>query len=219
MTYSYGPEDPNQPGAPAIPANAVDPGVTTHQAVPVPGQPQAPVPQFAAQQFAVPPPAAPSFTAPPVSAPPTAYLPVATSAPPSIAPATGVAAAPRRNVTLILAIVAAVLLAVSGVTGGLYFNEHSRLSDTKSTLQEQRDVVAQREAKIAESEKQVADLTSELATTKTTLTATTAERDVLVPCMRRVQELFDALDNKRPLTTILSQTDEACDKAEDAVNR
>jgi cell division protein FtsB len=203
MTYPYGPGDPNQPVVPAVPASVTDPAATL-QAAPVPGQPQGP---------AIPPAAAPPAPLP-VSVLPTAYLPVATSAPPAAAPA---ADANRRKLTLVLAVLGAVLLVVSGVLGGLYINERGRLADTKVALQQQREIVTQREATIAESEKQVSDLTGELATTKTSLTSTTAERDVLLPCMRRTQELFDAIDNNRELTAIIRQTSDACKKAEDKV--
>ncbi|MEN3608177.1 hypothetical protein [Plantactinospora sp. ZYX-F-223] len=130
----------------------------------------------------------------------------------------------RGRATLLLAILSVALLVLGGVGFGLYFNERGELRETRSDLntqlQEQRDTVTQRDAKIAETEKKVSDLTTELTTTKDNLSDVTKERDVLLPCMRRAQDMFDAARdrNESRLSTALRQADTACSKAQAGID-
>ncbi|MDG4785629.1 hypothetical protein O7626_06735 [Micromonospora sp. WMMD1102] len=125
---------------------------------------------------------------------------------------------------LLLAILAVALLVLGGVGFGLYFNERGELRETRSDLntqlQEQRDIVTQRDAKIAETEKKVSDLNTELTTTKNNLSDVTKERDILLPCMRRAQDMFDAARdrNESRLSTALRQADTACSKAQAGID-
>jgi hypothetical protein len=247
MTYPFGSENNPQPAAPPVPAQPAE--ATSYTPVPEqPVAPQAPAPP-AQQQAPAPPtvflpaqpmqpqpmqpmPAQPMPAQPmqPVSAPPTAYLPAMVEAPQVMGPATvvtdfGAPAGPsalRRNLVPVLAVVSGVLLLLSGVVIGLYVNERSELSKTRTTLQsqvqEQRDIVTQRDTKLAETEKRVGELTTELSVTETSLSSVTAERDVLLPCMRRVQELYDKLDARADLVAILTQTEDACNRAEETVS-
>ncbi|MEQ4305480.1 hypothetical protein ABNF97_29555 [Plantactinospora sp. B6F1] len=140
------------------------------------------------------------------------------SYPPGPRPALG------GRATLLLAILSVLLLALGGVGFGLYLNERGELretrSDLNSQLQEQRDIVTQRDQKIAETEQKVSDLTTELDTTKENLSTVTKERDVLLPCMRRAQDMFDAARdrNESRLSSALRQADTACSKAQAGVD-
>jgi len=133
----------------------------------------------------------------------------------------------RRPTVLILAIAAALLLVFSGLMLGLYLNDHGNLNDTKANLsstrsdlsaqvQEQKSLVTQEQGKFAESEKLRTDLETQLKTTKATLADVTAQRDTLVPCMRRIQDAFDSAANgdSRGIDTALKRARTSCDKAE-----
>ncbi|MFY1690763.1 hypothetical protein [Plantactinospora sp. WMMB782] len=130
----------------------------------------------------------------------------------------------RGRGTLLLAVLSVALLVLAGVGFGLYLNERGELRETRSDLntqlQEQRDTVTQRDAKIAETEQKVNDLTTELTTTKDNLSDITKERDVLLPCMRRAQDMFDAArdQNESRLRTALRQADTACSKAQSGID-
>jgi uncharacterized protein HemX len=151
--------------------------------------------------------------------------------PPSLAQTSGFpyqsAEARRRPTVLVLAIAAALLLVFGGLMLGLYLNDHGNLNDTKANLrdtkadlgaqvQEQKTLVTEQEEKLAASEKRANDLKTQLDTTKTNLAAVTGQRDVLVPCMRRIQDAFDSAANgdSRGISTALRRARTSCDKAE-----
>ncbi|WP_051797216.1 hypothetical protein [Catenuloplanes japonicus] len=149
----------------------------------------------------------------PTSGPPTVPFtgPYPPAAPPPAAPS-----APLGRNGMILAVLCAVLFTLAGIGFGLYLNERGELGDTRTELQEQREIVTQRDATIADAEKRATDLTTTLDTTKDTLAETTEERDALVPCMRGTQDIFTALreDNDDKLGRALDAAEEACGKAE-----
>ncbi|BCJ52173.1 hypothetical protein Asp14428_36480 [Actinoplanes sp. NBRC 14428] len=178
--------------------------------VPQPTVPQSTVPQPTVQYPPQPPaPAAPAY-APQISGTP--Y---------------GAAEARRPPTVLVLAIAAAVLLVFSGLMLGLYVNERGTVGDTKASLQstradltaqlnEQKTIVTQQQEKLAQAEKRANDLNTQLGTSKTKLTDVTSQRDVLVPCMRRIQDVFDSAANgdSPGISRALRQARTACDKAE-----
>ncbi|WP_305787101.1 hypothetical protein [Symbioplanes lichenis] len=165
------------------------------------------------------------FPSPPAQ--PTAPLP----APPPYPPvsATPFPAPPerRRPATLVLGIAAALLLVFGGLMLGLYLNEHGNLNDTKGNLrdtradltaqvEEQKGIVSSTQQKLADAEKKAGDLTTQLGATKADLAETKGQRDVLVPCMRRIQDAFDAASNGDGggVDRALRGARTACDKAE-----
>ncbi|WP_306211118.1 hypothetical protein [Actinoplanes sp. RD1] len=164
---------------------------------------------------------------PPNTSQPTAPLP----APPPYPPvsATPYPAPPerRRPTVLVLSIAAALLLVFGGLMLGLYLNEHGNLNDTKGNLrdtradltaqvEEQKSIVTSTQQKLADAEKKTGDLTSQLGTTKTDLAETKSQRDALVPCMRRIQDAFDAAANGDGpgVDRALRSARSSCDKAE-----
>ncbi|WP_211192218.1 hypothetical protein [Actinoplanes sp. TBRC 11911] len=182
-------------------------------------------------------PASPAFPpAAPAPAPtsPAVFSPASPAAPsysPAAAQISGTPYGPpegrRRSSAQLLAVAAAVLLVFGGLMLGLYLNERGNLNDTKSTLrdtradlsaqvQEQKTLNAQQAEKLAASEKRAADLDTQLATTKANLTKVTGERDTLVPCMRRIQDAFDAAadGSASGVSNALRAARTACDKAE-----
>lgn len=172
-------------------------------------QPTGPQP---AVQYPAPPPGAPGY--PPV-APQISGVPYG---PPE----------PRRKpAVLVLAIATAVLFVFGGLMFGLYLNERGTLNDTKtemrdtrteltSQVEEQKSIVTEQEEKLAAAEKRAADLDKELGTTKTNMAEMKAQRDVLVPCMRRIQDAFDAAANgdSAGINRALRSARTTCDKAE-----
>jgi uncharacterized protein HemX len=229
MTYpSYGPEDAQYraPAAPvpAQPANAYPPA-----------PPSTPYPPASAPPVSAAPTSPPPTSAPPVSAPPTQAFaaqpsyppgPAATDnqppygPPPPYGPAQAPPAAPKRRATLVLAVLSVLLLALGTVGFGLYYSERGELRETRTDLnaqlQEQRDIVSERDETIAETEARVAELTTELDATKENLSGLTEERDVLLPCMRRVQEMFDIAraGERNKLDAAIRQADTACSRAQ-----
>ncbi|MFY1637618.1 hypothetical protein ACN27F_30830 [Solwaraspora sp. WMMB335] len=205
MSYpSYGPED-RQYRAPAAPA-------PTHPANAFP--PAAP-PPISAPPTSVPPTSPPpQYGPPPYAQAPYAQAPYAQAPPP----------APRGRATVVLAVLSVLLLALGAVGFGLYLNERGELRETRSDLstqlQEQRDIVTERDEKIAETEVRVGELTEELDSTKENLSGVTEERDVLLPCMRRAQEMFDAAraGDEAKLDAALRQADTACSRAQAGVD-
>ena len=159
--------------------------------------------------FPAQPPAAPAYqpAAPAYQPAAPAYQPAAPAYPPPLAQISGTPyespEARRRPTVLVLAIAGALLLVFGGLMLGLYVNERGNLSDTKTNLsdtradltaqvQEQKTIVTDQQAKLAEAEKHATDLDTQLKTTKTNLADVTGQRDALVPCMRRIQDAFDA---------------------------
>lgn len=151
--------------------------------------------------------------------------------PPALAQISGTPyAAPearRRPTVNVLAIAAAVLLVFSGLMLALFLNDHGNLNDTKADLhdtradltaqvQEQKALVAEQQEKLTQAEKRATDLNTELGTTKTNLADMTAQRNALVPCMRRIQDTFDAAANGEvsAVRSALRQARTSCDKAE-----
>ena len=133
----------------------------------------------------------------------------------------------RRPAVLVLAIAVALLLVFGGLMLGLYVNDHGNLNDTKANLrdtradlsaqvEEQKSIVTQEQAKVAAAEKRATDLDTQLKTTKTNMAEMTAQRDALVPCMRRIQDAFDSAANgdSRGVSTALKRARTSCDKAE-----
>jgi uncharacterized protein HemX len=133
----------------------------------------------------------------------------------------------RRPTVLVLSIAAALLLVFGALMLGLYLNEHGNLNDTKASLrdtrsdltaqvQEQKTIVTEQQEKLTQTEKRANDLNTQLGTTKTNLADVTRQRDALVPCMRRIQDAFDAAANgdSRGVSTALRQARTSCDKAE-----
>lgn len=186
------------------------PTPATQPTVGIPAQPPAP---------AYPPasPAAPAYQPTSSSYPPISGTPFAQPEPQGR----------RRSPVQLLAVAAAVLLVFGGLMLGLYLNARGNLNDTKSTLrdtrsdlstqvQEQKTLNAQQAAELAASEKKAADLNTQLGTTKTNLANVTGERDALVPCMRRIQDAFDAAadGSVSGVNSALRQARTACDKAE-----
>ena len=174
----------------------------------------------------------PNSTQPTVGFP--AQPPAAPAAPayqPALAQISGtpyeVSEARRRPTVLVLAIASALLLVFGGLMLGLYLNEHGNLNDTKANLrdtradltaqvQEQKTIVAEQQEKLAASEKRANDLNTQLGTMKTNMADVTGQRDALVPCMRRIQDAFDAAANgdSSGVTNALRRARTACDKAE-----
>ncbi|WP_125803839.1 hypothetical protein [Actinoplanes sp. ATCC 53533] len=157
--------------------------------------------------------------------------PAAPAYPPSLAQTSGfpyqATETRRRPAVLVLAIAAALLLVFGGLMLGLYVNDHGNLNDTKADLrdtradlgaqvQEQKSIVTQEQAKFAEAEKRATDLETQLKTSKANLADVTAQRDALVPCMRRIQDAFDSAANgdARGIDTALKRARTSCDKAE-----
>jgi len=174
----------------------------------------------------------------PTAAQPTVQYPVQPPAPPAapgylpaLTQISGVPDGPagdrRRSTVLVLAIAAALLLVFGGLMLGLYVNERGNLNDTKANLnstrtdlsaqvQEQKALATSLQAKLAEAEERATDLDTQLTTTKTNMSDMKAQRDALVPCMRRIQDAFDAASNgdSSGVTRALRQARTACDKAE-----
>ncbi|WFE29307.1 hypothetical protein O7623_08995 [Solwaraspora sp. WMMD791] len=208
MSYPYGPDDAQyRPPTAPVPAPAPVPPISAPTSAP-PTQPFPVQPTYGPGPAPMPPYAP---TSPPV--PP--YAPTSPPVPPT---------APKGRATIVLAVVSVLLLALGAVGFGLYANERGELRDTRSDLtnqlQEQRDIVTEQEEKIAETEARVGELTTELDTTKENLAGVTEERDVLLPCMRRAQEMFDAAraGNESKLDTALRQADTACSRAQAGVD-
>jgi uncharacterized protein HemX len=137
----------------------------------------------------------------------------------------------RRPAVLVLAIAAALLLVFGGLMLGLYVNDHGNLNDTKANLrdtradlssqvQEQKSLVTEQQEKLAAETKRADDLDAQLKTTKTTLSDVKEERDVLEPCMRRIQDAFDSAANgdSGGVSTALKRARTLCDKAETKVD-
>lgn len=189
-------------------------------------------------QEGFPPPVPPAPVPQPTATQPTAQYPAqppaAPAAPgyqPALTQISGVPYGPpearRRSTVLVLAIAAAMLLVFGGLMLGLYLNERGNLNDTKANLRdaradltaqvkEQQTIVTEQQAKLAQTEKRANDLNTQLGATKTNLAEVTAQRDVLVPCMRRIQDAFDAAANgdSSGVSRALRQARTTCDKAE-----
>lgn len=232
MSYPYGPDDAKY-RAPAAPALAPAPPISAPPTSAPPTQPFPVPPTYAPGPAATegqPPTYAPGPYAP-TSPPATGYAPappVPPYAPPTGSPPTAAPPAPppasKGRATIVLAVVSALLLVLGAVGFGLYVNERGELRDTRADLtgqlQEQRDIVTEQEEKITETEARVGELTTELDTTKENLAGVTEERDVLLPCMRRAQEMFDAAraGDEDKLDTALRQADIACSRAQAGVD-
>ena len=160
-----------------------------------------------------------------------AQSPAAPGYPPNLAQTSGFpyqsAEERRRPAVLVLAIAAALLLVFGGLMLTLYLNDHGNLNETKANLsdtradlgaqvQEQKTLVTEQQEKLAAAEKRANDLDAQLKTTKTSMAEVTGERDVLVPCMRRIQDAFDSAANgdSSGISTALRRARTACDKAE-----
>ncbi|GAB7044037.1 MULTISPECIES: hypothetical protein [Catenuloplanes] len=115
--------------------------------------------------------------------------------------------------TLVLGVVCLLLLVLAGTGLGLYVNERRRHNATEALLRD-------RDAAITETERRATDLDARLKNTEDQLSEVTGERDALLPCMRRAQEIFDALrrDDDDDLGTALEMAITACAEAEDAVD-
>lgn len=209
MSYpSYQPENQQAP-TPLLP-----PGYP-----PVTSQPP-PTQQIPTQQL-------PEYPAqPPVSGPGAPGFP--TGAMQTSGASYGTAPPGRGSTTSVLAAVAGLFFVLAAVLGGLYFDKRGELRDTKadlatrtSEMQTQQRLVAEQSAKTAEAEKHAADLTGELDKTKASLTDMTSDRKVLMPCMQRIQEMFQAAREGNGSATIraLERARTACDKAEINVDR
>jgi len=133
----------------------------------------------------------------------------------------------RRPTVLVLSIAAALLLVFGGLMLGLYLNEHGTVNDTKASLSDtrtdltaqvktQETLVTEQQEKAALETKRADDLDKQLAALKLSMADVKGERDVLVPCMRRIQDAFDSAANgdSSGLTRALRQARTACDKAE-----
>jgi hypothetical protein len=83
-------------------------------------------------------------------------------------------------------------------------------------VKEQKALVAEGQAKLAQAEKRADDLNTQLVATKAERADLSAQHNVLVPCMRRIQESFDAAANgdSSGLIRSLRQARSTCDKAE-----
>ena len=176
-----------------------------------------PEPQFPATQPVV------QFPAQPQTAP--GYQPA--PSPQSSTPYGSSEAQGRSTALVLLAGAAALLLVFGGLMFGLYLNAHGTLNDTKANLRdtradltsqvkEQQSIVTERQEKLTEAEKRASDLNTQLDATKTKLADVTAQNAVLVPCMRRIQDAFDAAANGDSSGGIralrLART--SCDRAE-----
>ncbi|MDR7276911.1 hypothetical protein [Catenuloplanes atrovinosus] len=152
----------------------------------------------------------PAPVPPPTSAPPPLGLSPTSGPPPFGLPP---ADSPMGITTLLLAVACFLLLVLAGAGFGLYVNERGTVSDTRAQLQE-------RDAQAAEAERRVKDMEAARAAAEDELSDVTEQRDVLMPCMRRAQEIFDALrgDDDDKLATALELGDAACAKAEDVVD-
>ncbi|ROO61141.1 hypothetical protein EDC02_3070 [Micromonospora sp. Llam0] len=221
MSYPYGSEDAQyRPPATPTPTPTPTPAPAPAPAPPISGPPTQ---AFPAQPAYGPPPYPPTSPPYPPTSPPASGYPPPTGSPPAASPPTP-PAAPNGRATVVLAVVSVLLLALGAVGFGLYFNERGELRETRSDLtsqlQEQRDIVTERDEKITETETRVGELTSELDTTKENLAGVTEERDVLLPCMRRAQEMFDAAraGDEDKLDTALRQADTACSRAQAGVD-
>lgn len=196
---------------------AEDPQSRTQQFSPQPQpitQPmQQPVPQQTPPQPAPQPaglyPAPPQFAVAPVTSPVVGY-----GGPPA-----------RRPVaTIVLSIVTVLLIVFGGVMIGFYLDKRGELRETKADLtsqvQAQEQIVADQGKKIADGDKKAADLSNQLNGTKTNLAGVTADRNALVPCMRRIQEAFTAAENgdAGATRTALRRAKTSCDKAEGAMD-
>jgi hypothetical protein len=133
----------------------------------------------------------------------------------------------RRPPVLALAIAASLLLVFGALMVGLYVNTRGDLGDTKANLrdtradltsqvQEQKTLVADQQEKLAAAEKRATDLNTQLNAMRTSAADVKAQRDALVPCMRRIQDTFDAAadGNSAGVSSGLRQARTACDKAE-----
>jgi uncharacterized protein HemX len=178
-------------------------------------------------QEGFPPPATPHPATPHPATAPTGQYPVQPPLPAQISGTPYGTPPPRgRSTVLVLAIAAAVLLVFGGLMFGLYLNERGTLNDTKANLRdtradltaqvaEQKSIVTEQQEKLTQTEKRATDLSTQLDKTKTSLADVTAERDVLVPCMRRTEEIFSAATNGDESGTIraLRAARAACDRA------
>lgn len=115
--------------------------------------------------------------------------------------------------TIVLGVVCLLLLVLAGTGLGLFVNERRQHDATEALLRD-------RDATISETERQVDDLNARTKTTGDQLAEITGERDALLPCMRRAQEIFDALrrDDDDDLGTALEMAITACAEAEDTVD-
>ncbi|GAB7046769.1 hypothetical protein [Catenuloplanes indicus] len=115
--------------------------------------------------------------------------------------------------TLVLGVVCLLLLVLAGIGLGLYVNERRRHNATEALLRD-------RDTTITETESRADDLDARLNNTEDQLSEITGERDALLPCMRRAQEIFDALrrDDDDDLGTALEMGITACAEAEEAVD-
>ena len=199
---SYPPQEGYPPTAPQP--------VVPQPGMPQPGMPQPPAPQ--PMQYPAQPPAAPGY-------------------PPALTQISGIPYGPpearRRSTVLVLSIAAAFLLVFGGLMLGLYLNERGTVNDTKANLTdtradltaqvtEQKALVTEQQEKLALAEKKVTDLNAQIASTKASLADVTAQRDVLVPCMRRIQDAFDSAANgdSSGINRALRAARTTCDKAE-----
>jgi hypothetical protein len=189
------------------------------------GYPPAPAPPTAAQPtVGIPGYPPPALTAPAPS--PGASGLAAPSYGPALAQISGTpypAPPGRRPTVLVLSIAAALLLVFGGLMLGLYVNERGNLHDTQAALtdtraqvEQQKTLVTQQTAKTTAAEKNAADLTAQLDKKNTDLNDMKGQRDVLIPCMRRIQDAFDAAANgdSGGISNALRQARTLCDKAE-----
>ena len=187
---------------------------------------QAEDPQSRTQQFA-PQPVPQPQPAPQPGPPPALYpAPPQFAVAPVTSPVVGYGAPPPRRpvAALVLAVVTVLLLVFGGVMVGFYLDKRGELRDTKADLtsqvQQQEAIVADQGKKIAEVEKKAGDLNTQLTGTKNNLAGVTADRNALVPCMRRIQEAFTAAENgdAGATRTALRRAKTSCDKAEGAMD-
>ncbi|MDP9792867.1 uncharacterized protein HemX [Catenuloplanes nepalensis] len=116
--------------------------------------------------------------------------------------------------TLVLGVVCLLLLVLAGLGLGLYVNERRQHNATEASLRD-------RDTTITETESRADDLEARLNNTEDQLSDMTKERDALLPCMRRAQEIFDALrrDDDDDLGTALEMGITSCAEAEEAVDK
>ncbi|MEU0550368.1 hypothetical protein [Micromonospora sp. NPDC005979] len=186
-------------------------------------------PQYGAGQTAAYPASAPPYAGQPMSAPPVsgpAYgQPM--SGPPGMAPY-GAAPAPRRSrAVLVLALVATLLLLVSGVMTGLFVTKNNELNRTEKRLTTQ---VSQRDGTIAANTTEIGRLKTELQVmqdkldnTEQDLTGTRNDRDeqarqkkVIASCLDKLTTALGAAaaGNKSKYDAAMKGLDKVCDEAE-----
>jgi hypothetical protein len=183
------------------------------------GQPMSAPPQSGApygqQQHSAPP-----MSAPPMSAPPG-------SAPPYGAPAAPAAKSGAGRNVLVLAIVAGLLLVLSGVMTGLYVAKSSDLDATERTLTSR---VAERDTTITTNKTEIDRLTKELQTAKDKLgnveqdlTGTKNDRDqqlkekqVIAKCLDQLTTALSAAasGNRTAYNNAIKGLDKVCNEAE-----